>query len=190
MSDDRIMRTLKISLCVILLVGVVLWLLSVSCMSGWCSTHKCFENKKDGFEWTDGVDESGNFREGFKMNVDHVGGYYQIGYNGCKCGCIGPRFSLSRGAGQYAFMKGQPQENGFYGPAGDNITPQKVNEYAQKHYDPTKTPSCQAANCGLNNIPKCQCGKSQCLCCRYQARRGCHPYFNCGAPQMYGNCNL
>ncbi len=189
MSGDRIMRTLKITVYTVIIIAVVMWLLSVSCMSGFCSKNNCFGVKKDGFEWTDGVND-GVLREGFKMNVDHVGGYYQIGYTGCDCNCVGPRFSLSKGAGQYAFMKGQPRESGFYGPAGDNITPKDVENFAKKYGNPAQTPSCQAANCGLNNIPKCQCGKSQCKCCQYQAKRGCPPNYRCGKPQLYGNCQL
>jgi len=184
---DRVKKTLKITLYTVLLVALVLWLLSVSCMSGWCSTHNCslspYHKKSESFDENPLI-------EGFKMNVDHVGGYYQIGYTGCDCNCVGPRFSLSKGAGQYAFMKGQPRENGFYGPAGDNITPQDVDEYARRHKDNTKTPSCQAANCGLNDIPKCQCGKSQCLCCRYQSRRGCPQSYGCGKPHYYGQCGI
>ena len=183
MANDRVMRTLKITTYVIIIVAIVLMFVSMNCASGMLS-------KKDHFEYTfptDGMGSDGVMREGFKMNVDHVGGYYQIGFTGCQCGCEGPRFSLSRGAGQYAFMKGQPEETGFYGPAGTNITPQDVDKWC-KGCNKAETQICQEANAGLNNIPNCPCGRYQCKCCQYQKCRGPPESYKCGPPHYYGSC--
>jgi hypothetical protein len=167
-EDDKVMQSIKLVALVLFVVLALLWLLSVSCYAGYCSTHDCSGGGKEGFT-------------GPGMQTQSLGGYNRLG----RFGKGGIWFDVSRGAGAY-----------YGGPGGSGVTSgfySAPSIESQEHpisgiHNP-KTPECMAANCGRFDEPKnvkgCGCLGPEVCCGKC---RGCKadylPYFagfDCGS---------
>lgn len=154
--DDPLTKYLKLIALVLFIVIGMLWLLSLSCMAGYCSTHNCGKSKKEGFT-------------GPPMQTMSLGGYNRL----CRFGDGGIWFDCSSGAGEY--IGTGKSEQGFYEPATDCSD---MSGIAQP-----RTPECMKANCGRFDTPKnvrgCGCLGGPEVCCG--KNRGCKanylPYY-------------
>lgn len=167
MADtDRVQKNLWTIVLVLVVIILLGYFISVSCLAGYCSTHDC--KKIEGYQ--------------SPLDVDHIGNYYQIGQVGKE---YAPRFQLSHGAGKYAF---QENDSGYIGMYGDS---RNVKDWKEKGYPDRdcivgggppswsnqRTPHTWMYS-GKINTPKCGgCGYGSCMCCNADGR-GCPVRFD------------
>ena len=142
MARDRVMKSLQLIALVIIIVFGLLYLLSLSCVTGYCTSHDCGK---------------GISKEGYgRVDVDWQDGYNIIGsMDG------GPKFQLNHGIGETVYAPGYSGYTGFYGDS-------RAEGGEDSEYDLTKYPEAMIAFDGRYDTPKCDCSFGDERCCQQE----------------------
>lgn len=164
-NDDRIQKNLWTIVLVFVIIILLGYFMSVSCIMGYCS-----RKKKEGYQ--------------NPLDIDHIGNYFMIGQVGKE---YAPRFQVNNGfggAGQYIMQEGDSGYTGVYGDSR-NVKDWKEKDYPDRDciigggppdWSNQRTPHTWSFS-GRYNEPKCSCGYGSCRCCNEDGR-GCPVRFD------------